>query len=164
MKESVFRYARYILLKRGKKKTQKAGVPNGATFRQQESRWLNFSFVLFSISHQSLAAAAQLLSHVWLFATRWAIAARLLCSWDFPGKNTVVGCYFLFQGIFLILGLNPCLLHWQADSLPLSHSGSPHPSLALHEKPNKQGFWLCGLMDARHLGEWSLRCRKEELK
>ena len=22
-------------------------------------------------------------------------------------------------------GLNPCLLHWQADSLPLSHPGSP---------------------------------------
>ena len=28
-------------------------------------------------------------------------------------------------GIFLDQGLNPCLLHWQADSLPLSHEGSP---------------------------------------
>ena len=27
--------------------------------------------------------------------------ARLLCSWDFPGKNTEVGCYSLLQGIFL---------------------------------------------------------------
>ena len=27
------------------------------------------------------------------------------------------------SGIFL--GWNPCLLHWQADSLPLSHQGSP---------------------------------------
>ena len=26
-------------------------------------------------------------------------------------------------GIFLDQGLNPCLLHWQADSLPLSHQG-----------------------------------------
>ena len=26
---------------------------------------------------------------------------RLLCSWDFPGKNTGVGCRFLLQGIFL---------------------------------------------------------------
>ena len=25
---------------------------------------------------------------------------RLLCPWDFPGKNTEVGCHFLFQGIF----------------------------------------------------------------
>ena len=28
-------------------------------------------------------------------------------------------------GIFLDQGLNPCLQHWQADSLPLSHQGSP---------------------------------------
>ena len=27
--------------------------------------------------------------------------------------------------IFPTQGLNPCLLHWQADSLPLSHLGSP---------------------------------------
>ena len=29
------------------------------------------------------------------------------------------------SGVFLDLGSNPCLLHWQADSLPLSHQGSP---------------------------------------
>ena len=28
-------------------------------------------------------------------------------------------------GIFLDQGSNPCLLHWQADSLPLSHQTSP---------------------------------------
>ena len=28
-------------------------------------------------------------------------------------------------GIFSDQGSNPCLLHWQADSLPLSHQGSP---------------------------------------
>ena len=28
-------------------------------------------------------------------------------------------------GIFPDQGLNPCLLHWQTDSLPLSHQGSP---------------------------------------
>ena len=44
--------------------------------------------------------------------------------WDFPGKNTGVGCQFLLQGIFLTQGLNPCLLHWQADSLLLSCRGS----------------------------------------
>ena len=27
--------------------------------------------------------------------------ARLLCPWDFPGKNTGVGCHFLLQGVFL---------------------------------------------------------------
>ena len=29
------------------------------------------------------------------------------------------------SGIFLDQGSNPCLLHWQADSLPLSHPWSP---------------------------------------
>ena len=47
----------------------------------------------------------------------------LLCPWDFPGKNTGVGCDFLLQGIFQTQGSNLCLLHWQADSLPLSHLG-----------------------------------------
>ena len=28
-------------------------------------------------------------------------------------------------GIFLDEGLNPCFLHWQVDSSPLSHQGSP---------------------------------------
>ena len=52
--------------------------------------------------------------------------ARLLCPWDFPGKVTGVGCHFFFQGIFPTQGLNPCLLcllHWQADSLPLAPPG-----------------------------------------
>ena len=36
---------------------------------------------------------------------------RLLCSCDFPNKNTGVGCHSLLQRIFLIQELNPCLLH-----------------------------------------------------
>ena len=55
----------------------------------------------------------------------------LLCPWNSPGKNTGVGCHFLLQGIIRTQGLNPgllCLLHWQADSLPLRHLGSPGPS------------------------------------
>ena len=43
-----------------------------------------------------------------------------LCSWDSSGKNTEVGSHSLLQGIFLTQGSNPRLLHWQADSLPLS--------------------------------------------
>ena len=59
------------------------------------------------------------------FVTPWTIDPRLLCPWDFPGKNTGVGCHFFLQGILSTQGLNPSLLHWQADSLPLSHLGSP---------------------------------------
>ena len=57
--------------------------------------------------------------------------ARLLCPWDFPGKNTGVGCRFLLQGIFLSRGSKPSLLHWQAGSLLLSHLGSPGLGLRL---------------------------------
>ena len=49
---------------------------------------------------------------------------RLHCPWDFPSKNTGVGCHFLLQEIFLTHGSNLCLLHllhWQADSLTLGH-------------------------------------------
>ena len=34
-------------------------------------------------------------------------------------------CCFPAYGIFLDQGLNPCLLYYQAESLPLSHQGSP---------------------------------------
>ena len=50
---------------------------------------------------------------------------RLLCPWNSPGKNTGVGCYFFLQGLLLTQGSNLCRLHWHADSLPLSHLGSP---------------------------------------
>ena len=59
-----------------------------------------------------------------------------LCPWDFPGKNTGVGCHFLFQGIFPTQGLHLGLLHllhWQVDSFPLSHLGN--------------SFRNCNLMD-----------------
>ena len=36
------------------------------------------------------------------------------------GPSCSVAC-----GIFLDQGSNPCLLHWQADSQPLRHQGSP---------------------------------------
>ena len=53
----------------------------------------------------------------------------LLCPWNFPGKNTGVGCHFLLQGIFPTPGSHLCLLHllhWQADSLPLALHGLEH--------------------------------------
>jgi len=52
---------------------------------------------------------------------------RLLFLWDFPGRNTGVGCHFLLQGIVLTQGLNLQFLHWQEDSLPLNHQGNPYP-------------------------------------
>ena len=62
------------------------------------------------------------------FATVGIVAARVLCPWDFPGKNPGVGYHFLLQGIFPTQGSNLCLLYWQECSLPPSHQGSPSTS------------------------------------
>ena len=43
------------------------------------------------------------------------------CSWDFPGKNTGVGCHSLLQGIFPTQGLNPGHLHCRQTPYRLSH-------------------------------------------
>ena len=77
---------------------------------------------------------AQLLSCVWLFVTPWAIPIRLLCPWGYPTKNPGVDWHFVLQVIVLIQGLNPQLLHWHADSLPLSHLGSPLSHLYVESK------------------------------
>ena len=59
-----------------------------------------------------------------ILATPWQ-PCQAPCPWDSPGKNTGVGCHFLLQGIFPTQGSDLRLLHWQTDSLPLSHQGSP---------------------------------------
>ena len=48
-----------------------------------------------------------------------------LCPWDFPGKNTRVGCHSLLQGIFLNQGSNLGLLHCR-QSLSYEPPGKPH--------------------------------------
>ena len=71
------------------------------------------------------------------------LPARLLCTWNFPGKNAGAGCHFLFQGIFLTQGLNPRflhLLHWQVGYLPLCCLGSPLGSLVPHNTNFKLAF------------------------
>ena len=76
---------------------------------------------------------------------------RLLCPWDFPGKNTGVGCHFLLQGIFPTQGSNLChlhLLHWQVGSLP---PGKPLLFLILKKKSLKtQNLFSQSLPGSQH--------------
>ena len=58
---------------------------------------------------QGLGISAVVAPRLWSTGLMVAVH-RLSCS---------VAC-----GILLDQGSNPCLLHWQADSLPLSHQGS----------------------------------------
>ena len=64
------------------------------------------------------------LKSVQLFATPWTVAHQPPISMRFPRQEYWSGLPFLLQGIFLTQGSNPRLLHWQVDSLPLSHHRS----------------------------------------
>ena len=97
-----------------------------------------------------VCVSTQLLSHVWLLAAPWTVAlqAPLSMPWDFPGKNTGVGCHFLFPGIFPTQGSNLCVLHWQADSLPLAPPGKPQDCAYDHLNTV---FFFIPIVRAKHL-------------
>ena len=80
---------------------------------------LEFLFCLFLLSLSVMPNS---------FVTSWTVAHQApLCPWDFPGKNTGMGCHFLLQGIFPTQGSNPHflhLLHWETDFFPLHQLGS----------------------------------------
>ena len=65
--------------------------------------------------------------------------ARLLCPWDFPDKNTGVGCYSLLQGNLPDPGIKSGSPALQVDSLPSEPPGSPNFHLIWH-KPNFLNF------------------------
>ena len=80
---------------------------------------------------KSAVVVVQSLSRVRLFMTPQTLAIdtrhqlTILCPWDFPGKNTGVGCHFLLHGIFPTQGSNLGLLHCRKILYQLSHQGSP---------------------------------------
>ena len=84
-------------------------------------------------------------------------------SWvhgDSPGKNIGVGCHFLFQGIFLTQGSNPCLLHRQVDPSLMSLQGSPKiPPLGLRNPTQhlSRGIMLQGGQSCPSKGEFPSR-------
>ena len=72
------------------------------------------------------------------------------CPWNFPGKNTGVGCHFLLQGIFLTQGSSPHLLgllHGQADSLPQAPPGKTVTPLKVKVKVSQSCPTTCDPMD-----------------
>ena len=96
----------------------------------------------------------RLLKHPWWWKLLAAQSCPTLCDAmdcspagssvhrDSPGKNTVVGCHSLLQGIFPTQGSNLGSLHCKADSLPvLSHQRStetpPLTAKIVLDKPPK---------------------------
>ena len=74
-------------------------------------RVITFSCVRACVCLHSVVSHSLQLHGLW--------PTRFLCPWDFPGKDTGLGCHFLLQRIFPTQGSNLRLLHllcWQADS------------------------------------------------
>ena len=61
--------------------------------------------------------------------------SSLLCAWDFPGKNTGVGCHFLLPGIIPTQELKPRLL-----CLPLEGG------FFTNESPGKSKVTICAVL------------------
>ena len=75
------------------------------------------------------------------FAISWSVALQLLCPWDFPDKNTVVGCHAFLQGIFLTQGSN---MHLCVSCIGTWIVGTAH-----HPSPVAQScLTLCDPMDS----------------
>ena len=102
---------------------------------------LFFGYAGSSLLHQLFYSCSAQASHFSRFS-RGAQALHCMgfsgCgSWDLDHRLTQqlwcmgLGCFKAF-GIFLDQGLNLCLLHWQADSLALSHQGSPYSVILIN--------------------------------
>ena len=77
----ISRFARKIFPVKGR---EHQGAPEGSPHCR-----------LILLQNTSCHACACTLSCVPFFATPWTIASRLFCPWNFPGKNTGMGCHFL---------------------------------------------------------------------
>ena len=74
--------------------------------------------------HKLLIAVASLVAEYGL----WHAGSVVVAPRFWNTCSTVGACKLscpMVCGIFSDQGLNPCFLHWQADSLPLNHHGSP---------------------------------------
>ena len=99
--------------------------------------------------------------------------ARPLCSWNSPGKNTGVGCHFLYQWIFLTLGSSPCLMSpalapglfstWEAQNYHMTqqfhswyiwkkkNSQSTNSETHMHRYINSSIIYSCQEMEATYM-------------
>ena len=97
------------------------------------------ALMVVTVSH--MYVNAQLLSPVRLAATSWTIATRLLCPWNFPGKNNGVGCHFLLHHICLCCAVLSCSV--VSDSLQparlLCPCNSPGNNTGMVAMPSSRG-------------------------
>ena len=64
------------------------------------------------------------------------VVASLVAEHRFSSCGAPVAC-----GVFLAQGSNPCPLHWQVDSQPLYHQGSPEHKFFIHSFIDGHGLF-----------------------
>ena len=74
-----------------------------------------------------------------LSATPWAVASRLLCPWNSPGKNTGVSSHSLLQGIFT--GYRAEFCFFSHLLLAPTHTHVPFPSSSPRKELTDLWWW-----------------------
>ena len=105
------------------------------------------SLVAASGGHSSSRCAGLSLSWPLLLRSTGSSHAGSAIVAHGPSRSTACG-------IFPDQGSNPCPLHWQADSQPLHHQGSPHSFFRCSYQPSPM-MWLCS-----HSPRLKLRCKE----
>ena len=96
-------------------------VPPGKSWHAADALYIFAEWMKVKCESESV-------SHTVMSDSLWRhelLPARLLCPWNYPGKNTGVGCHSLLQGIFSTQGSNPGLLHCRQILYCLRYQGSP---------------------------------------
>ena len=91
--------------------------------------WASFPWGMWNLSKPGMESVSPALAGWFYLST--VPPGKYQCSVFFFKAHRLrcsVAC-----GILLDQGLNPCLLHWQADSSPVSHQGSP-PSVVSSDR------------------------------
>ena len=94
-----------------------------------------------SVIRQNVIVVVYSLGPVRLFATPWTVALRAPLSMGFPSQKYWSGLPFPSPGDLPYPRIDPHLLHWEVDSLPLSHLGSPNKT----ESDEHGTCWVTGL-------------------
>ena len=89
------------------------------------TQWLNYYTWHLASSDKTHGGGGLVAKLCLTLVTTWTVANQAPLPWNFPGKNTGVGCHFLLQGILPTQGLNPglphcgqILYHWATREVP----------------------------------------------
>ena len=90
-----------------------------------------------------------MLSHVWLFVIPWTVSHKLLCPWDFPGKNTGVDCHFLLHlrhwlclnDVRIICGVTSVTQSLQPHGLQHARPPCPSPTPSVYSNSCPLSWW-----------------------